>query len=154
VYEPVLKRTDLPGVPGAADALNGLYYKYGDPLLFITARRKQFADAVRTSLGNLLNPDVEFTVLYTADNHEDEARNDKLDLLKKYKVKLFVEDNALHWEQYIDNGIKIATLDWPWTFGQVMELRSRGKKIEMYSDWRGLHSYLDKFVENVNGRNK
>ena len=146
VYEPILDNYKMPPVEGAPEALNELYDVYQKPILFITARRKPFKKAAIESIRAVLNPSVEFEVLCTGDIYADEARNDKFDLLKEYQVKVFVEDNYLHWEQYIDAGIKIATLKWPWTVKPYLDLRDRGKRMQLFSDWENMHQYLNKWL--------
>ena len=148
VYEPILQNFRMPPVDGAPEAINKLYNTYQKPILFITARRKQFKQAAVESIRTVLDPAVEFEVLCTGDVYEDEARNDKLDLLKEYQVKVFVEDNYLHWEQYVDAGIKIATLKWPWTVKPYLEVRDKGKKMQMFADWFTMHQYLNKWLSH------
>jgi uncharacterized HAD superfamily protein len=147
IYEPVLRRRDLVPVPGAAEALNGLYHKYDKPLLFITSRRAQFKYPAAQSIFSILDSDVEFEILCTGDMHEEEFRNDKSDLLKKYKVKGFVEDNWMFWEKYAEAGIKVITLQWPWTNDRAVSFWERGIPIEMRPNWERLHKYIETFLE-------
>jgi uncharacterized HAD superfamily protein len=148
IYEPVLQRDDLPPVRGADRVLNSIALKYDVPLLFITARRAQFKDAAIASIERILEKGVDYQVICTGDIHEDESRNDKLDLLLQHKVELFVEDNYLHWEKYIDHGIDVATLAWPWTTEKAMQLlTSTGKRVMVYPNWNSLHEVLDYCLE-------
>jgi hypothetical protein len=144
VYEPVLARTDLPEVRGAGHFLSELYRKYDMPLLFITARRAQFKDSAIESIKKILDWNVRFEVLCTGEKYDEEFRNDKLDLLKKYKVQLFIEDNHLHWEDYIDAGVKVGTLKWPWTEKPYFDMKSKGKEVAMFSDWPSLFRFICK----------
>jgi hypothetical protein len=142
VYEPVLSRQDLPGIMYAGEVLNHFYYEYGKPLLFVTARRAQFKYAAVQSIRNILNPTVEFEVLCTGDIHEEEFRNDKLSLLKEYGVKIFVEDNHIYWENYIDNDIQVVSLNLPWTTGPCFELQTRGKVVSLFHSWIEMYHYI------------
>jgi hypothetical protein len=151
VYEPVLRRRDLVPVPGAAEALNGLYHKYNKPILFITSRRAQFKYPAAQSIFRILDSDVEFEILCTGDIHEEEFRNDKSDLLKEYQIKMFVEDNWMYWENYIDAGIEVVTLDWPWTVMRAIDLQDKGKKVVVHPDWKYLHSHIDTFCRSIYG---
>lgn len=144
VYEPVLDRDDMPQVVGAGDALSALYHKYRKPLLFVTARRSQFKLAAKHSIDNILEGKVEYEILCTGDVCDDEYRNDKLDVLKEYKVKVFVEDNYLHWEDYIDAGIEILTLKWPWTVKPYLRMRDKGKSMWIFDSWDSLRVYIEK----------
>lgn len=154
LYEPILARHDLPEVPGAGQALNNLFHKYDEPLLFVTARRKQFKEAAIDSLRNIIDLDVEFEIVFMDEVCEDEYRKNKVDILKQYGVKLFVEDNWMHWEEYIDSGIQIVTLDWPWTIGRVIDLKQKGKTVICHPNWKYLYSHLDTFMENNNGNHR
>jgi hypothetical protein len=150
IYEPVLARNNIPEVPGAAVALNNLFHKYQEPLLFITARRIKFEEAAYYSLTRLLDSDVEFEVIYQKMGdlvNQGEYKKNKLDILQHYGVRLFVEDNWMHWEEYIDNGIQVVTLDWPWTIGRVIDLACKGKTVRCLPGWKSLYMYLDAFME-------
>jgi uncharacterized HAD superfamily protein len=146
VYEPVLYNHALPPVNGAVEALCGLYESYKKPLLFITSRRAQFKQAAINSIKQALGPKVKFEVLCTGDIYEDEFRNDKLDLLKEYKVEMFVEDNYLYWEKYIDARIHVVTLKWPWTKLPYLEMRDKGKRMYMFDHWDNLKKYIDQWL--------
>jgi uncharacterized HAD superfamily protein len=146
VYEPVLRNHMLPPVAGATDALRNIYSLYKKPLLFITSRRAEFKQSAINSLRQALGTEVKFEVLCTGDIHEDEYRNNKLDLLREYKVGMFVEDNYLYWETYIDANIHIITLKWPWTMRPYLEVRDRGKRMQMFADWGSMHSYITRWL--------
>lgn len=154
VYEPVLYSHSLPPVEGAVEALQNLYLTYHKPLLFITSRRAQFKQPAINSLKQALGPSVKFEVLCTGDIYEDgKYRNNKLELLKEYKVGMFVEDNYLYWETYIDADIHVATLKWPWTMRHYLEVRDKGKNIRMFSEWNQLRGYIDEWIYYYNLRN-
>jgi len=146
VYEPVLYNHSLPPIEGAVDALRNLYENYQKPLLFITSRRAEFKQSAINSLHQALGSRVKFEVLCTGDIYEEEFRNDKLDLLKEYKVKMFVEDNYLYWEKYIDAHIHVVTLKWPWTMRPYLEVRDKGKRMQMFADWFMLKNYIDNWL--------
>jgi uncharacterized HAD superfamily protein len=153
VYEPVLYNHALPPVEGATEALRSLYTLYKKPLLFITSRRAQFKQPAINSIKQVLGPSVKFEVLCTGDIYEDgQYRNNKLDLLKEYKVGMFVEDNYLYWETYIDSHIHIATLKWPWTMRQYLEVRDKGKIMRMFANWPQLYSYIEEWIYYYNIR--
>ena len=155
VYEPVLYSHSLPPINGAVEALRALYTEHKKPLLFVTSRRAKFKMSAINSLKQALGPSVKFEVLCTGDIYEDgEYRNNKLDLLKEYKVGMFVEDNHLYWETYIDAHIHIATLKWPWTMRQYLAVRDKGKNIRMFATWEQLHSYISKWIYYYNLRQK
>lgn len=154
VYEPVLRRHSLPPVEGAVEGLRKLYQTYQKPLLFITSRRAEFKQPATNSLRQALGPEVKFEVLCTGDVHEDEYRNNKIDLLKDYKVGMFVEDNYLYWETYIDADIHIITLKWPWTMRPYLEVRDKGKKMQMFADWGSMYPYINQWLSLRNYRDK
>ncbi len=153
VYEPVLRSHALPPVAGAVEGIKKLYQTYQKPLLFITSRRAEFKQPATNSLKHALGPGVKFEVLCTGDLHEDEYRNNKIDLLKEYKVGMFIEDNYLYWETYIDAGIHIITLKWPWTMRPYLEVRDKGKRIQMFADWWSMSRYVETWLELLECRN-
>jgi len=146
IYEKVLVRDDLPEVPGTFTALNYLAHCYAQPLLFVTSRRAAFKDAAVVSIRRQLARDVDFLVVCTDDTCEDEFRSDKLGYLKQYAVRLFVEDNWMHWERYMDNGVDIATLKYPWTTERARQLNKKGRLVCVLDDWWLLQHFIVGFV--------
>ena len=147
VYEPVLNNHRMPPVTGAIESLVKLYETYRKPLLFITSRRSQFKQAAVESLKYLFPVYVEFEVVCNGDFCEEEFRNNKLDLLKEYRVLMFVEDNYLYWETYIDAQVHTVTLKWPWTVKPYLKMKDRGKRMLMFDTWDRLHRYIDRWME-------
>jgi uncharacterized HAD superfamily protein len=117
LYEPVLRRHDLPMIKGAAETLQWLHGQYPEEaLLFITSRREDFRQSAIECLRRGLGPTIPFVVECVDERDKEfEARNDKLELLREHEVTWFFEDNAMHWQKYIDAGIHISTIDQPWT---------------------------------------
>jgi len=137
VYEPVLMRTDLPFVAGAESVLSAVYEKTREPLLFVTARRAQFKDSAIKSIQKGLKG-IPIEVICTIEiDPDDESRNDKTDILRERGIEIFIEDNARHWNDYMDKGIKIFTLDWPWTRGPAEKLKG-DDRFEMFPNWQHL----------------
>lgn len=139
LYEPVLQREDLPMLPGAAASLQWLHAQYPDEaLVFITARRSQFIDAAKQSIRRSLGPSIPFKVLSTTVDitQKMEWRENKTQLLKNYGVSLYFEDNPIHWEDYIKEGITIATFYLPWTRGPIESLITKyNSKLLAFRSW-------------------
>jgi uncharacterized HAD superfamily protein len=148
IYEPILHNHALPPIAGAAETLRDLYQRHQKPLLFITSRRAEFKQPAINSLKQALGPRVKFEVLCTGDVYEDdfEYRNNKLELLKEYKVGMFVEDNYQYWERYIDAHVHVITLKWPWTMQPYLAVRDKGKNMQMFADWWSMSQYIDKWL--------
>lgn len=117
LYEPVLRRHDLPMIAGATETLQWLHGQYPEEaLLFITSRREDFRQPAIECLRRGLGPTVPFVVECVEElNKNFEARNDKLELLQTHGITWFFEDNAMHWKKYMDHDIHISTIDQPWT---------------------------------------
>ena len=157
VYEKVLWRKDLPMLPYADTALKRFYRITKEPILFITARRPQFVESAKVSIERKL-PGVEIEVVGTSrntDRIDNQAGHNKIDFLKDHGINFFVDDYPYSWEDYINAGVGIATLDWPWTRGKAREITEKyPRKFIMLNGWKSLDSYLHltistkHFVEN------
>lgn len=146
IYEPVLKRTDLPIVHGADTALRRFYDMTKEPILFITARRPQFVDSAEASIKRSLG-DIPIVVVATSEAEArlgDNSGHDKTAYLKDHGIGFFIDDHPHSWKSYMDAGVCIGTLDWPWTRDKGLEMLENGykDKFVMFSSWKAIHSYL------------
>jgi uncharacterized HAD superfamily protein len=151
IYEPVLKRTDIPLLYFAKEALQWFFGHTNEPLLFITARRPQFVGSAKRSIENALG-DIPIEVVTCSVNQnplEDIMGNSKVGLLKRHGIKFFVEDNPKYWKDYMDSGINIGTLDLPWTHDAaenmlrgLVSLEENFEKFIRFHGWVHLEAYL------------
>jgi hypothetical protein len=143
LYEPILWRKDLPFVRGAARALREFYETTGEPVLFITARRPQFVESARVSIEKEL-PDVPIEIVATSERDSkpgDTSGHHKTDYLVDHGILFFVDDHPHSWQEYLDAGVCVGTLEWPWTRGPASKMESKHFKI--FKDWDALGSLLD-----------
>jgi hypothetical protein len=142
LYEPILWRKDLPLVNGAAQALRVFYEATGEPILFITARRPQFVGSARESIERAL-PDVPIEIVATskADSMPGDNRGHyKTDYLLEHGIEFFVDDHPHSWQEYMDSGLVVGTLEWPWTKGPAEAMDKT--KFLMFKDWDELRGSL------------
>lgn len=144
IYEPILARENIPMVGGAKPVLQWLHAQFPEEaLLFITARRLQFKDAAINSIRKELGPGIPFKVICTMENDSNWGihRSNKLELLQKHGITFFIEDNPRYWDMYIENGIEVGTLLWPWTEGEVLKRKDNNKLI-CFDQWEDLLAYF------------
>jgi len=150
VYEPILAKNDIPLVDGAKQALQWLHAKFPEEaLLFITARRLQFKDSAVNSLRAGLGPDVPFEVICTMERHV-EHRSVKLEILQEHGITFFIDDNPHYWKKYLDAGIKIGTLAWPWTKGEFNKDIYKYTDLIMFYSWEEVLYHFEEI--GLNGR--
>lgn len=159
IYEPVLARTDLPLIQGAADALTDFYELVKEPLLFITARRPRFVESARASMERELN--FPFEIICTSQDHDPahcQAGHDKRAFLKDHNIKVFIDDHAPLWEYYLDAGFIIGSLDWPWTRGKAMNFTDESKyigKFLFFQNWNSINLFISwYYMVNLGGGNE
>jgi uncharacterized HAD superfamily protein len=153
LYEPILSRVDLPFIKGASKALRNFYRYTKEPILFITARRPQFVSSARASLERELK-DIPIEIVATSDPDSkvgDKSGHHKTDFLLEHAIEFFVDDHPHSWDDYIEAGVCVATLDWPWTREKGLRLEKEqnddnGRWFRMYRDWDELDSSLHTII--------
>lgn len=145
IYEPVLAREDIPPLKGAPSVVDWFYQESGYPVLFVTARRKQFCAAAEESISKALNKKTKFKIL-CLDQLAVKDRNDKLQTLVDNNVKLFFEDNSTYWRDYMDRNIHVGTFSLPWTEQDIVNVKGEGYKLQVYKDWDEVEKSLKKVV--------
>lgn len=142
LYEPVLWRQDLPMVSGAAEALRKFYNATQEPILLITARRPQFVDSAKISITTEL-PDIPFEIVHTSDEEakvHDKSGHYKTDYLLGHEIEIFIDDHPHSWQEYMDAGVCVGTLEWPWTKGPAETMDPA--KFILFKDWDELSDSL------------
>ena len=139
IYEPVLDRMDLPLLDGVFSALSRLSLVHDTPALCITYRRVRFKKATLESLKKGL-PGIPLEVHFVAEALAEEWRSDKLPLLLEHNIKFYMEDCPLLWEHYIEAGVKIGTLAWPWTIKEAAIFSERyPDDFIIFDSWRDFY---------------
>ena len=146
VYEPVLWRSDLPLIEGASATLKRFYEMTKEPILFITARRPQFIETAEASIRRELG-DTPMEIVATSEAAArlgDNKGHDKTSYLKEHGIGFFIDDHPHSWENYMNAGVCIGTLDWPWTRDKGRQMLENGykDKFVMFKSWKAIHSYL------------
>jgi uncharacterized HAD superfamily protein len=158
VYEPVMARTDLPMLKGAAKTLKEFYAATQEPILFITARRPQFVAGAAASIKREI-PDVEIEIIAASESAArlgDNKGHDKTAFLKDHGIGFFIDDHPYSWEKYMNAGICVGTIDWPWTRANGLKMLNGGydNQFVMFKDWDEIRDFLmltlgaKNFVEN------
>jgi uncharacterized HAD superfamily protein len=142
VYEPVMAKTDLPLLKGAARALKAFHEATQEPILFITARRPQFVASAAASIRREL-PDIELEIIAASESAArlgDNKGHDKTEYLKNHGIEFFIDDHPHSWQKYVDAGIVVGTIDWPWT--RELAKSMNRKRFIMFKDWKEIGEFL------------
>jgi len=153
IYEPVLRRNDIPIIYGADDILKWFHKETQEPILFITARRPQFLESARQSISRVLNgTSIEIVGCSSETSVTEDPDHSKIHYLLEREINFFIEDNPKHWLLYMDNGIRIGTFVLPWNREYIREiLDPRGKyytdygkkgMLKAFHGWYELGMYL------------